>query len=368
MRWGRILLVLALAAPAVPAHAAQVGPGTAGICDVKLEGMIGEGDADKLSAALDALPPPSESSRMNVSVCLNSLGGNYDEALKLITLLLKRTNVATVIDRGAQCFSACAFLFMAGNTQKSEDGELGPDRTLDVRGTLGFHAPYLTGAPSAEAAQAIGTDVAQATIENFRRGVGAIASLLEIDRRELYPRGLLARALQVDPDHLLYIDTIERVGVWSIKLKGYKTPAAISAHMLDQACRNKDLWTNFSHTVLARAADDPEELHGARESDFPEIRGTNVPIKLVQGRHRETLDMFGYEATNLCIADVFSDGKKRLFLSLSMVPTEQKPPDAGQLAQQIMASANDPLTLDLLAAPLWYVYSPDTTLKSIALP
>jgi len=360
MRWARIVAILAFGFVALPAEAAQIGPGTKGICDVKLEGLIDEGDGNKLSAALDAVPMPAESSRTNVALCLNSLGGNYDEALKLITILLKRTNVATVIDRGAQCFSACAFLFMAGNTQKSEDGELGPDRTLDVRGTLGFHAPYLTTGD--------GTDVAKATIENFSRGVSAIASLLEIDRRGLYPRGLLGRALQVDPDHLLYIDTIEKAGVWSIKLKGYKVPAVLTSRMLDQACRSKDLWTNFSHTVLGRAVDDPEELHGTRQSDFPEIRGTNDPVKLVQGKHRETLDMFGYEATNLCVADVFSDGKKHLFLSLSMVPTDQQGPDQTQLAQQILGSLNDPLTLDVLATPLWYVFSPDTTLKSIALP
>ena len=361
IRWGRLpAALLSLLWAVLPAHAAQIGPGAAGVCQVKLEGPIQEGDSDKLSAALDAVPLPPESSRTNVSVCLNSLGGNYDEALKLITLLLKRTNVATVIDRGAQCFSACAFLFMAGNAQRSEDGELGPDRTLDVRGTLGFHAPYLkTGA---------GTDVAEATIENFRRGVFAIAKLLEIDRRELFPRGLLGKALQVGPGYLLYVDTVEKAGVWSIKLKGYKAPAALTSRMLDQACRSKDLWTNFSHTVLGRAADDPEELHGLRQSDFPEIRGTNEPIKLAQGKRRETLDMFGFEATNLCVADVFSDGKKHLFLSLSMVPTDQQGPDPDQLGQQIMASSNDPLTLDVLATPLWYVFSPETTLKSIALP
>jgi hypothetical protein len=341
----------------LPAHAAQVGPGPKGICELKLDGLIQEGDGDKLSAALDALPLPAESSRTNMTVCLNSLGGNYDEALKLITILLKRTNVATVIDRGAQCFSAC--LFMAGNAQRSEDGELGPDRTLDVRGTLGFHAPYLKGGA---------TDVTAATTENFSRGVSAIASLLEIDRRELYPRGLLGKALKVDPDHLLYIDTIEKAGVWSIKLKGYKVPAVLTSRMLDQACRSKDLWTNFSHTVLGRAADDPEELHGTRQSDFPEIRGTNDPIKLVQGKHRETLDMFGYEATSLCVADVFTDGKKHLFLALSMVPTDQQGPDQNQRFQQILVSVNDPLTLDVLATPLWYVFPPETTLKSIALP
>ncbi len=358
MRWGQIPLILwALLSPVLPADAAQIGPGAVGVCQLKLEGPIQAGDSDKLSAALDAVP--SEGGTANVSLCLNSLGGNYDEALKLITLVLKRTNVATVVDRGAQCFSACAFLFMAGNAQKSEDGELGPDRTLDVRGTLGFHAPYLKAGA--------GTDVAEATIENFRRGVNAIAQLLEIDRRELFPRGLLAKALQVGPNYLLYVDTVEKAGVWSIKLKGFKPPAALSARMLDQACRNKDLWTNFSHTVLGRPADDPEELHGLRQSDFPEIRGSNDPIKLANGKYRATLDMFGFEATNMCVVDVFSD-KKQLFLSLSMVPTDQQGPNPDQFAQQVTASLNDPQTLDVLSTPLWYVFSPETTLKSVAQP
>ena len=221
---------------------------------MKLEGAIEAGDSEKLSAALSALGAAGGFDSRNVSLCLNSLGGNYDEALKLMTTLLTFTNMATVVDAGAECYSACAFLFLAGNAQRSEDGELAPNRTLDVRGTLGFHAPYLqTGT---------GTDVTAATIENFRRGVSAIAKMLEIDRRELIPRGLLAKALQVGANELLYVDTVEKVGVWSIKLKGYKPPAALTSKMLDQACRSKDLWTNFSHTVLGRPADDREELHG----------------------------------------------------------------------------------------------------------
>jgi len=155
IRLDQILLIfLAFLLPVLPARGAEIGPGAAPLCQLKLEGPIQAGDSEKLSAALDGLSSEGSESG-NVSLCLNSLGGNYDEALKLITLVLKRTNVATIIDRGAQCYSACAFLFLAGNAQRSEDGELAPDRTLDVRATLGFHAPYLkTGT---------GTDVAEAT-------------------------------------------------------------------------------------------------------------------------------------------------------------------------------------------------------------
>jgi hypothetical protein len=361
LRLDLILVVgTALLLPTLPAHGAEVGPGNAPLCELKLEGAIEAGDSEKLSAALSALGAAGGFDSRNVSVCLNSLGGNYDEALKLMTTLLTFTNVATVVDAGAECYSACAFLFLAGNAQRSEDGELAPNRTLDVRGTLGFHAPYLqTGT---------GTDVTAATIENFRRGVSAIAKMLEIDRRELIPRGLLAKALQVRSNELLYVDTIEKVGVWSIKLKGYKPPASLTSRMLDQACRNKDMWTNFSHTVLGRPADDPESLHGLRQSDFPEIRGSEEPIKLVDGRFHETLDLFGHEATNVCIVDVYSNEKNELYLSLSMFPADQQQPEPEPFAEQVTARLNDPQSLEVISTPLWYAYSPDTALMSLARP
>ena len=361
LRLDRVLVVAFwLLVPALPSHGAEVGPGKSPLCELQLEGPIEAGDSEKLSAALATLGAAGGFDSRAVSLCLNSLGGNYDEALKLMTTLLTFTNVATIVDAGAECYSACAFLFLAGNTQRSEDGELAPNRTLDVRGTLGFHAPYLqTGT---------GTDVAAVTIENFRRGVSAIAKMLEIDRRELIPRGLLAKALQVGSNELLYVDTIEKVGVWSIKLKGYKPPASLTAKMLDQACRSKDMWTNFSHTVLGRAADDGESLHGLRQSDFPEIRGSDEPIKLVDGRFHTTLDLFGHEATNVCIIDVYANEKNELFLSLTMFPADQQQPEPEPFAEQVTARLNDPQSLEVISAPLWYVYAPETTLMSLGRP
>jgi hypothetical protein len=358
MRLVPVVLLMSVLFLARAARAAEIGPGGSPACQLRLEGAIDVGDSDKLSAALDALGSTGGFDSRNVSLCLNSVGGNYDEALKLITVVLKHTNVATVINRGAECYSACAFVFLSGNAQRSEDGELAPDRTLDVGATLGFHAPYLKAAGT-------GADAAAATIENFRRGVSAIAKLLEIDRRELFPRGLLARALQIGPSELLYVDTIEKAGVWSIKLKGYKPPTALSGRMLDQACRNKDMWTNFSHTVLGRPADDPEQLHGLRQSDFPEIRGSDERIKLSQGRYRETLDLFGYEATNVCVVDVFADRKGALFLSLSMVPADQQGPPPEEFGEQVVSRQGDAQNLEVISTPLWYVFSPDTALINL---
>ncbi|MGQ0456533.1 MAG: hypothetical protein ACT4OU_05670 [Hyphomicrobium sp.] len=345
-------VALLLAAP--PSQAAEFKIGASPACKLKLQGPIVAGDATRLEASLAALP--SDDGRA-LTFCLDSPGGDYDEGLRMIWMLLQRTNVATIVDRGAQCFSACAFLFLAGNTQASEDGELAPDRTLDVRGALGFHAPYL------ETAEANAADV---TSETFRRGVNAIAVMLEIDRRELFPRGLLAKALQVGPKYLLYIDTIEKAGVWSIKLKGYRAPAALTDTMLDQACRNKDMWTNFSHSFLGRPADDPNQLHGLRQSDFPDIRGTGKPVPILAGKYRIVLDLFGFEATNHCVVDIYADAKSGLFLSTAMMGVETAPPSPDDFAETVVNRIDDPASMELVTTPLWYAFAPDTKLEGIA--
>ncbi len=351
-----LLLAAVVMGFVAPARSAEIRLGSSSDCRISLDGPIEAGDADRLAAAFDAAPPGDE----HVTLCLNSPGGSYGEGLEMIELVLKRTNVATVVDQGAQCFSACAFLFLAGNTPVSEDGEMAPDRTLDVRATLGFHAPYMKGGTAAK--------LPEANAESYRRGVHAIARMLEIDRRELFPRGLLAKALQVGPDYLLYIDTIEKAGVWSIKLKGYRAPEPLTDAMLDQACRNKDIWTNYAHSFLTRAADDPDELHGIGQSDFPEIRGSGEPIRLVDGRYRLVLDLFGYEATNNCIVDVYEDAQGGTHLSPTMLPVEQNAPEPGQLASDIAARSSDPYSLELVSDPLWYVFAPETKLSSIAAP
>jgi hypothetical protein len=361
MRLGKVVLVVsALLFSAPSAHSAEIGPGGSPSCQLKLEGTIEAGDSEKLHPAVMALYSSGFEGPL-VNLCLNSLGGNYDEALNLILELLY-SNISTVVDRGAECYSACAFVFLAGNVAKStKDGEIEPNRTLDVGATLGFHAPYLN-------ATGTGTDVAAATVENFRRGVDAIAKLLEIDRHELFPRGLLGQALQVRANELLYVDTIEKVGVWSIKLKGYKRPRELTSRMLDQACRSKDMWANFSHTVLGRPADDPVEPHGTRQSDFGEIRGTDDPIKLEHGRFRQVLDVFGPGYENNCIADVFADPKGELHLSLLMTPKTKKGPDPEWFGKEVVRNLNDPQALELISAPLWYVYPPDTAPMSLGRP
>jgi hypothetical protein len=70
---------------------------------------------------------------------LNSDGNSYKGALKLAQWV-RDYHVSTLIEKGAKCFSACAFVFMAGN--RSQEDQYIPSRIMEVGAQLGFHAPF----------------------------------------------------------------------------------------------------------------------------------------------------------------------------------------------------------------------------------
>src|SRR6476660_3553282 len=96
-----------------------------GICAVSLTGVIAQGDKKQLE---DFLARPDLAPRM--VLCLDSPGGNYTEALAVVEFLLSSDKIiATTIARGAQCYSACALIFLAGHKDKEKTV---PDRRLDA--------------------------------------------------------------------------------------------------------------------------------------------------------------------------------------------------------------------------------------------
>lgn len=84
----------------------------------------------------------TDDGRPSAVVTLNGPGGNYHEGLALADFF-RANNVATVIETGASCYSACAFAFLGGTGYSSND-RIGQyvDRVIEPGGTLGFHAPY----------------------------------------------------------------------------------------------------------------------------------------------------------------------------------------------------------------------------------
>lgn len=73
---------------------------------------------------------------------LNGPGGSYYEGLALADFL-RENHIATVVERGSTCYSACAFAFLGGSGWSSQDG-VGTyvDRMVEPGSIVGFHAPY----------------------------------------------------------------------------------------------------------------------------------------------------------------------------------------------------------------------------------
>ena len=146
------LLVLALA-PATSALGAEIWfvsnqySVDRAVPHIHYSGPVLEGDAEALAALLDQTAA-CEVARLPVEggncalVTLQSPGGNYIEGLKLARLLRDRA-IATAVEAGTECYSACAFAFLGGTGYSSQEG-VGAynDRIIEPGGILGFHAPY----------------------------------------------------------------------------------------------------------------------------------------------------------------------------------------------------------------------------------
>ena len=168
-----------------------------------------------------------------VHVCLSSGGGSFAEAQKIIEYMTSGAGVATIVRAGDECYSACALIFMFGNIRTFGENRF-IDRRLDVRGKLGFHAPYVT-------ADAVVPE--EVVAKAYQSGIQAVANLLELDRKGFLNRALVVDFLRTGPDTFLNLDTVGKAGEWVVELTGYALPGEVTSAMLGQACENDIEWT-----------------------------------------------------------------------------------------------------------------------------
>jgi hypothetical protein len=246
-RWApRIFVVLYCAAATlvIPRFSADahVASGTTADCTLILDGEVEVDDADRFSKLIDTGNPPiadADDPRHAATFCLNSKGGSYSEALKIINLF--PTNLKTLVRAENECYSACALICLAGK-QYQGLGHFVPHRWLNIRGRLGFHAPYVpVDAPGERA---------------YAAGVRAIAALLSRSVRPegmvFYPPDLLAQALETGPTELFQIEWVHQAIHWNIRLDGLSIPpTAATGCVISRACINyvfeKEDPTNYAH-------------------------------------------------------------------------------------------------------------------------
>lgn len=176
-----LALCVAAAAPAlagtVTLRSTQFSAGKP-VPHLHYEGEVVVGDLERIAVAVsqhvDCDPEALPDTGGNCAVItLNSEGGNYAEGLRIAHFLRERA-IASWVEAGSSCHSACAFAFLGGSGHSSAQS-IGAyiDRTIEPGATLGFYAPHVT-------ADSLGELIAQYGVDEVPGGNrDAIAPMIQ---------------------------------------------------------------------------------------------------------------------------------------------------------------------------------------------
>jgi hypothetical protein len=282
-------------------------------------------------------------------MCLNSPGGSFQEALRIIEYFLNESDngYGTVVDAGQECVSACALIFMFGYAYEGHSF-YSTDRRLHVKGKLGFHTPYVTVSGEAFKADEVATQ--------YRRGVQAIGRLLELDKNNFFPRPLLVEMLKTEPEQLLFADTVERAAAWDLELVGYKTPKVLTERMLEIACDHHQL-REIDFAALSR-----DEKTG-----LPVTRAPDRSVSFRNGYRRVILPGFGDEEGFMCVVDLLRNSSGQIAMELFITDDMKDQRLSTEKSFRDLYQNNMPKR-DFIGTlkPLWFVYPGKTRIVDIA--
>ena len=282
------------------------------ICHVRLKGAIEPGDAEKLNAIAQ------RHSLTHHILCLDSLGGSYEEGIRLAEMVFGQP-MGTAVEKGASCFSACALIFMAGAS--SEDG-IYAWRRLHVLAKLGFHAPYLLNDEKR---------YDEATLDRaFAAGIAAVRKLMKLGASQYavsghIPQSLVLEMLERGPKELFIVDKVHDAARFQIDLVGGRALTLISDEHICNACLN---W-------LYRDVADPGPCRTKFSGHKVRKLGTNT-----------WLPGFGGEGAGFCVASQRSG--------------------AWNLYSSVAYGQESPKEHEFVSAESWWFYPPDTPIQQLA--
>ena len=229
------------------------------LCDLVLEGVVEEGDAAALEKAFASIV--GNANAFSFFLCLRSDGGDLAEAVKVAQFLLntQRPSIATVVEDGKTCASACAIIFLAGNLPARVGAW--PQRFLHPRGKLLFHSShidldrytdkqlleYLT-EPSSDPRGLKGKiiDLYKGGLRDVQSVIATYYQVFMFQREELGDRwvrpSLFLEMFAQDPDEWICVDNVDAVGRWNIQVFGYQPPRAPMQQDYYNVCRNAYHW------------------------------------------------------------------------------------------------------------------------------
>lgn len=275
-------------------EAATISPSRTAGCAIELSGEITSEDAARLATAAEIAGLTGEivsgepKNSEEVALCLDSPGGSYQEG-RIMAQFVHEHGIATRILEDSECYSSCAFLFMAGRSLGAEND--GPRRILSIGGQLGFHAPYFALDPQASFSGAETSALATLSLQLIADFIQFSSYTSAFDHRPMFSMSLLEQTLRTGPDQLNLVDTVEEAARWGIELDGPNESVQLSERHLVQACANFQAWS----------FDQPSEI----VRDFSWYLPLNRSTATMWGREMEfgLVDTGGMEVRN-CMVQV----------------------------------------------------------------
>jgi len=260
------------------------------LCDLVLDGDVKEGDAALLEEKFMTIVGTMNS--FTFFLCLRSNGGDLREAVKIAQFVLgtQRPSIATVIEDGQTCASACAIIFLAGNAPARVSGW--PQRFLHPRGRLLYHSSILDFSQFSEAdllkrltgpttdPRGLKGNIVDLYKDGLRDEQSVIAAFQNFtyQREDLGDRwvrpSLFLEMFAQDPDEWICIDNIDAVGRWNIQVYGYQPPKPPTKQNYSNVCRSSYHWRS-DQFAAGKEADLEEEGELKRPPASTPLAGRN---------------------------------------------------------------------------------------------
>ena len=177
-------------------------------------GEVKSGDLSRLRLLIETLKTkkadtPEPYLDGEIELLLDSPGGSFEEGIALANFVADN-KFKTAVQSGSRCFSACGFIFLAGQQEGPEQTQGRPHRSLHPGGSLGLHAPYLELEDQA---------YEKAVVEEaYGVAVRHIAKVVGISKKLNLDPDLLPHFLAKTKGEFYLIDTVEKAARFRISV------------------------------------------------------------------------------------------------------------------------------------------------------
>ena len=261
-------------------------------CLLWLRGPIVPGDFETLYATIHAngLTPEEFSLgevNYHIGLCLDSPGGAAFEG-QLIAEYVHSIGMPTRVPAEAECFSACAIIFMAGRNLGGEFD--GPLRELSTLGIVGFHAPF----PVLKPGEVLTESEVMELFDAYRILVANMMKFggnnTDYSSKPTMSISLLEDLFSMAPEEFKTIETVEDALLWNVTLIDIPEKVVVDSEMRDAACKHFLSWT-----VDQRVSEMSFNTERKPWKTNAEVYGSVTPFEVFD---------HGRDAPILCLAEI----------------------------------------------------------------